>query len=119
MVGKNLAVLTKSSLENANIQRSFAYFQVLILLSYCEFLRRKNVSYEAIDKLIQDITDIREIGRRALLDTIPWIHRLIVELVRKGWALHRATELFFISMLSSSRHLKLKLTMNYRCYFHC
>lgn len=99
VVGKKLALLTKSSLENVDLQRSFAYFHVLILLSYCEILRQKGVSDEAIDELIQTITEIRERDRKALLDTIPWIHQLIIELVHRGWTLHRATELFFISML--------------------
>lgn len=99
VVGKNLALLTKSSLENVDLQRSFAYFHVLILLSYCELLRQKGVSNESIDELIQTVTEIRERDRKALLDTVPWIHQLIVELVQRGWTLHRATELFFISML--------------------
>jgi hypothetical protein len=99
MVGQSLASLTSSSLKNAALQKSFAYFQVLIFLSYCEFLRQKKVSYEVIDKLIQTITNIRERDRKALLDSIVWIHHLVVELVRTGWSLYRATELFFISML--------------------
>jgi hypothetical protein len=99
VVGKKLALLTKSSLENVDLQRSFAYFHVLILLSYCELLRQKGVSDEAIDGLIQTVTEIRERDRKALLDAILWIHQLIVELVHRGWTLYRATELFFISVL--------------------
>lgn len=99
VVGKKLALLTRSSLENVDLQRSFAYFHVLILLSYCELLRQKGVSNQVIDELIQTITQIRERDRKALLNTIPWIHQLIVELVHSGWTLQRATELFFISML--------------------
>ena len=102
VMGKKLAILTRSSLDNVDLQRSFAYFQVLILLSYCEFLRQKGVSDQVIDELIQTITDTRERNRKMLLDTIPWIHRLVVELVKKGWTLYRATELFFISMLWKS-----------------
>ncbi|KAF2744351.1 hypothetical protein M011DRAFT_171443 [Sporormia fimetaria CBS 119925] len=100
-LGKHLANLTKASLENANLLRSFAYFQVLILLSYCEFLRQKGVSEHTIDELIQPVR-ARERDRRTLLDTIPRIHRLIVDLVRRGWTLYRATELFFISMLNEA-----------------
>lgn len=101
-VGERLATLTKSSLENSHLQRSFAYFQVLILLSYCEILRQKGISGKAIDGLIQTITQMRENDRKSLLDTVPWIHQLIVELVRRGWTLYRATELFFLSMLRIS-----------------
>ena len=99
VVGKNLAHLTRSSLEKAGLQRSFAYFHVLILLSFCELLRRKGFSDQMIDELVQTSTKMGESHRKALLDTIPWIHQLIVELVRCGWTLQRATELFFISML--------------------
>jgi hypothetical protein len=68
VVGKKLALLTKSSLENVDLQRSFAYFHVLILLSYCELLRQKGIFDEAIDELIQTIAEIRERDRKALLD---------------------------------------------------
>jgi hypothetical protein len=44
-VGVGLATLTNTSLANINLQRSFAYFQVLVLFSYCEYLRRKGVAY--------------------------------------------------------------------------
>jgi hypothetical protein len=74
VVGKNLALLTKSSLENVDLQRSFAYFHVLILLSYYELLRQKGVSNEAIDELIQTVTEIRERNWKALLDTVLWIY---------------------------------------------
>ncbi|KAI9652869.1 MAG: hypothetical protein M1821_007787 [Bathelium mastoideum] len=113
VVGKNLALLTKSSLENVDLQRSFAYFHVLILLSYCELLRQKGVSNEAIDELIQTVTEIRERDRHALLDTVPWIHQLIVELVQRGWTLHRATELFFINAMSISDLVRIRSDENF------
>ncbi|KAH8692571.1 hypothetical protein GQ44DRAFT_733996 [Phaeosphaeriaceae sp. PMI808] len=113
VVGKSLALLTKSSLENVDLQRSFAYFHVLILLSYCELLRQKGVSDEAIDELIQTVTDIRERDRKALLDTVPWIHQLIVELVQRGWTLHRATELFFLNAISISDLVRIRSDENF------
>lgn len=85
--------------SKASHQSQVGIESTLILLSYCELLRHKGVSDKAIDELIQTITEIRERDRKALLDTIPWIHQLIVELVHRGWTLHRATELFYISML--------------------
>ncbi|KAF2191261.1 hypothetical protein K469DRAFT_367754 [Zopfia rhizophila CBS 207.26] len=111
-VGKGLARLTRSSLANANLQRSFAYFQALILLSYCEFLRRKDFPYEKIDQLIQIITDIRERDRKMLLDSIPWINGLIAHLARNGWTVHRATELFFINAVSISDLVRIRNDAN-------
>lgn len=99
VVGKRLADLTKASLNNLHLQRSFAYFQVLLLLSYCEFLLQKGISVDVVDELVQTITDLRERDRRELLKSIPWIHKLINALVRRGWTVFRATELFFLSML--------------------
>ena len=98
-LANRFALLTKSSFSNANLQRSFASFQVLILLSYCEVLRKRGVSYEAIDPIIQHVAG-RELSRRRLLDSAPWINGLIFELVSHGWTIYRATELFFISMSS-------------------
>jgi hypothetical protein len=99
VVGRKLAILTKGSLDHMELQKSFSHFQILILLSYCEFLRQKGVSSEIIDELVQTATNKRKQDRNALLATIPWIHKLIVELVKRGWRIHRATELFFLSML--------------------
>jgi hypothetical protein len=67
VVGEVLALLTKSSLTNAKLQRSFANFQALILLSYCAFLRKRGIPYETLDQIIQHITNAREFDRRILL----------------------------------------------------
>jgi hypothetical protein len=117
-IGKGLASLTKSSLRNEGLQRSFAYFQALILLSYCEFLRQKGVPYEIIDELIRTVADIRESDRKSLLNTIKWINNtFIVDLVRKGWTIYRATELLFISKLPIQM-IEPKLTFNFRRYIY-
>ena len=44
-----LVVLTNFSLKKKNFQKFFFYFQALFLLSYCEFLEKRKMSYETID----------------------------------------------------------------------
>lgn len=98
-VAERLALLTRDSLANANLQRSFALFQALILLSYCEVLRRKDVPYETVDGIIRHIAE-KESDRKKLLASALWINDIINKLVSNGWTIYRATELFFISMFS-------------------
>ena len=93
-LAERFALLTKASFTNAKRQRSFATFQALILLSYCEVLRKRNVSYETVDRIIEHIAGER--NRRRLLSSARWINGVIVELVNHGWTIYRATELFFI-----------------------
>lgn len=87
-------MLTKASLTNVKCQRSFATFQALILLSFCEVLRKRRVPYEIIDHIIEYIAKERD--RRRLLNSARWINGVIVGLVTHGWTISRATELFFI-----------------------
>ena len=105
-LAERLALLTRDSLRNAKIQRSFATFQALILLSYCEVLRKRDVPYETVDRIIQHFAG-REYDRRSLLDSAVWISRIIVDLVSHGWTIYRATELFFIGVFSKLLTAKL------------
>jgi hypothetical protein len=98
-LAERFALLTKDSLRNAKLQRSFATFQALILLSYCEVLRKRGVPYETVDQIIQHIAG-REFDRRRLLDSAPWVNGVIVNLVSHGWTIYRATELFFLGVFS-------------------
>jgi len=95
-LAERFALLTKASLTNAKRQRSFPTFQALILLSYCEVLRKRDVSYETVDRIIEHIAGERD--RRRLLHSARWINGVIVDLVSHGWTIYRATELFFIGM---------------------
>jgi hypothetical protein len=99
-VGQRLALFTKTSLEGAKLQKAFAHFHVLLLLSFCELLRHWNFSPEVVDDLLQRGLGKRERDREKLLVSVRGVHRMIVEIVRKGWSLYRATELFFLSMLT-------------------
>ncbi len=107
-LAEKFALLTKESFANAKLQRSFAGFQAVILLSLCEVLRNRGVTYETIDRIIQPIAD-REYDRRKLILSARWINSVIVGLVSCGWTIYRATELFFIGMSSEPPRLKLHL----------
>lgn len=98
-LAERLVVLTRDPPTNAKLQRSFASFQLLILLSYCEILRIWDIPYVMIDPIIQDVAG-RESDRRRLLNSASWINGLIVDLVSHGWSIYRATELFFIGVSS-------------------
>ena len=99
-LAERFALLMRNSLTNAKLQRSFALFQVLILLSYCEVLRTlKDVPYETIDGIIKHIA-AQENDRKKLLKSALWINGIINDLVSNGWTMYRATELFFIGMFS-------------------
>ena len=98
-LAERYALLIRESLTNAKLQKSFATFQALILLSYCEVLRKRDVPYETVDRIIQHVAG-RESDRRRLLDSASWINGLIVTLVSYGWTICRATELFFIGVFS-------------------
>ena len=96
-LAERFALFTKHSLEHAELQRSVALFQALILLSYCAILRTKDVPYETVDGIIRHIA-AQESDRKKLLDSALWINGIINQLVGHGWTIFRATELFFIGM---------------------
>lgn len=98
-LAERFALLTRNSLANAKLQKSIATFQALILLSYCEVLRRWGVPYETLDRIIQHIAG-RESNRKRLLASALWVNGVIVDLVSHGWTIYRATELFFLGAIS-------------------
>ena len=107
-MAERFALLTRASLTNAKRQRSFATFQVLILLSYCEVLRKRDISYELVDRIIKHIAGERD--RRRLLSGARWINGVIVDLVSHGWTIYRATELFSIGVFLELPTSEIKLT---------
>lgn len=108
-LAERFALLTRDSLTNAKLQRSFATFQALILLSYCQVLRKRGVSYETVDRIMQHVAG-SEYDRRRLLESAPWINGLIVALVSSGWTIYRATELFFLGLFSKLPTYEAELT---------
>ena len=96
---KRFPLFTRDFLTNAKLEKSFASFQVLILLSYCEVLRKRSVPQETLESIVQHISP-REVDRRSLLKSALWVNGVIVALASHGWTIYRATELFFISVFS-------------------
>lgn len=123
-LAEKFSLLTKSSLSNASLQRSFANFQALIFLSYCLVLREKGIPFEVVDQKIQHITDAREVDRRRLLDGAQHINNIIVDLTNHGWSIFRATELFFLSKALQSMspyhwaHIFLRCILSYQSHPH-
>jgi len=105
-IGVNLALLTDSSLKNEKLQKSFSFFQLLVFFSYCAFLRNRGISREIIDRITQNVTSFREKDRRRLISRALWINSIISKLVKNGWSIYRATELFFISIFSKLLSLR-------------
>ena len=97
VIGTKLAVLADSSLKNKTLQKSFSYFQALLFLSYCGLLEKRGFAYEAVDQITQHVSCFREMDRRRLRSQARRVNQLIRELVKGGWTICRATELFFIS----------------------
>lgn len=107
-LAERLALLTKSSLANAQLQRSFALFQALILLSYCLVLRNRDIPSDQIDRIIRHIA-ANEKDRKKILKGASWIHEAINGLIDNGWTIYRATELFFIGPSSNPFQAELSL----------
>jgi hypothetical protein len=99
-LGIELAQSTESSQTLANVQQTKSNCQLLILLSYCSFLKANGIQENDINRILQKVTTARENNRRRLLLRSTRINELICELVQSGWSLFRATELFFKSMCS-------------------
>ena len=95
-LAERLALQISNSLANANLLRSAALFQTLVLLSYCEVLKKRGAAFETIDRIIGHIA-AAESARRKILTGALWINGVINKLVDGGWTIYRATELFFIS----------------------
>jgi len=97
LVGETLASLVHKSIQKSHLQKSFANFQVLIFLSYCEFLSQTGAADEIIDYIVQRVAKLGK-NERSLRRGSRLINECIVSLVRNGWTIYRATELFFIGI---------------------
>ena len=115
-LAERLALLTKKSLKNAEFQRFFALFQTLILLSYCEILKKRHVSFHEIDRIIEHLAT-NEKDRKTILNDASRINEIINELIDNNWTIYRATELFFIR--ASSELIRRGFSLfSYRCTLH-
>ena len=86
--------------ENKALLKVFSYFQALLLLSFCTVLQTRGIPDETIDRITKQFAAFREKDRRRLRIHAVKINGLINKLVRCGWSIYQATELFFISMFS-------------------
>ena len=93
------ALLAKSSLARADVSKAWSSFQALVVLSLCQVLERKSVATDTIDEIARHITESRVGTRLRLRRSAVWINGFITELIKRGWNIGRATELFFISAL--------------------
>ena len=72
-----LASLTKSSFARASLQRSFSYFQALILLSLCAVLEKRGTPSNTTNEITQCIADAGEEDRKRFRRGAIWINRLM------------------------------------------
>ena len=93
---KRFVLFIKTFFTNVKHQKSFVRFQALILLSYCEVLRKRDVFYKTVDRIIEHIFEERD--RRKLFSSARWINDVIVDLISHDWTIYRITELFFIDV---------------------
>lgn len=80
---ERFALPRRKAPANIKLQKSIATFQALILLSYCGVLRKRGVSYEILDRIIQHMAS-RKSDRRRLLASALWVNGVIVDLVSHG-----------------------------------
>lgn len=100
LIGRRLALWTDASLRAEALQRSFASFQAFLFLSYCGLLEKRGISHEVVDQITQCVSSFRESDRNRLRSHALRVNVFIQELVERGWSIHRATELFFLSWFS-------------------
>lgn len=113
-----LPLLTNTPLENEALKRPFSYFRALVLLSYCGLLEKAGQPYEKVDQITKYVSCFREMDRRRLRSQALRINLLIDELVKGGWTIYRATELFFISTLPEISFIRLLTSTQILCLPH-
>ena len=107
-IGEELARLTQSSIKSKDLQEAVSSFQLLLILSYCLFLKRNDTTDGDIDRILQQVTSVRESDRRTLLKRASQVNHLIGKLIAYGWDIYRATELFFLLAMPISHLIKLQ-----------
>ncbi|MCJ1248447.1 hypothetical protein MMC30_005665 [Trapelia coarctata] len=85
-----------------NDRKPISDFKAFLLLSLCEVLTKRGTSPKIVDQMTQSVTNASKDQRLRLRRSALWVNSLINELVKRGWNIYRATELFFINALSLS-----------------
>jgi hypothetical protein len=105
-IGKQLAGLTASSLQNKKLQKSFSYFQALVLLLYCAVLEKSGTDRKDVDTILDSVPTFGTRNKTSLLKAAWNAYEIIERLVKVGWTMSRATELFFLSKFELVRSQK-------------
>ncbi|KAF1352969.1 hypothetical protein EJ07DRAFT_158969 [Lizonia empirigonia] len=101
-IGKRFATLTNSSLQNSRLQKSFSYFQALVLLVYCAALEQTGTPGSEVDEILAVVTIFGSRRLKTLRKAALSAYGVIQRLVKVGWPESRATELFFLNPISPS-----------------
>lgn len=89
---------TNVDIKRGPNQTALFKFKAFLLLSFCRALEQSGTSASSIDQIMQCITNASKDQQLRLRRSALWVNSLINELVKRGWNIYRATELFFISM---------------------
>lgn len=95
-IGNAFSVVASSSFSTAELQASFAHFQVFILLSYSAFLDDTGWPRDEIELILKRVPQLNSFYCETLLSAIRKANNLIPNLVSIGWSVFPATELFFL-----------------------
>ncbi|KAF1970572.1 hypothetical protein BU23DRAFT_210488 [Bimuria novae-zelandiae CBS 107.79] len=110
-IGERLALRYTESVKDKHLHAAISRFLLLILSSYCLFLRNNNIGEASIDHILGHITSVGEYRRKRLIRQASLINELIDELVIKGhWYVSRATELFFLLSIPASYLADLRIS---------
>ena len=99
-VTQKCAIRAEKFGNDAQLLTCCAKFQALLVFSLCLVLLATGESPDVVDSIISWARADRA-RRNALLNGTRWVHEAIGELVRCGWSVSRATELFFLGSTSS------------------
>jgi hypothetical protein len=102
-IGERLALRYTKSVKNRHLHTATSRFLLLILSSYCLFLRETGISEAKIDRILGTVTSVGQYRRKRLIRQASLINKLINELVIENhWYVSRATELFFLLSIPAS-----------------
>ncbi|KAK7178615.1 hypothetical protein PSPO01_15336 [Paraphaeosphaeria sporulosa] len=96
-------------MDSQELQTAVSSFRLLLLSTYCAYLKKNHYTKDVIDGILNQVTSIREYDRHKLPERALHINKLIDRLVGSGWSLYRSTELFFLLAISPTYLIWLKI----------
>lgn len=97
LLARDYAGTTERSWECMKKWKLLLSFRRLILLSICLVIGERGGSEAQITELMW-WTSENEKRRKSILKGTWWMHQTILALVKRGWSIARATELFLLGM---------------------